>query len=68
MESLSRCIYPAHSLPITSKAVKTINTLNFNYKGKRKTHYLKKAATVKNYENGGLQAIDLILLVWTSKN
>lgn len=48
---------PAYSLSI-SKAAKTINKLNYDYIWKRKAHYLKKATIVKDYEDGGLQAID----------
>lgn len=52
MESLSRCIFPAYSLSISNKAIKAINKLNFDYIWKRKSHYLKRATLVKDYEDG----------------
>ena len=67
MESLSRCIYPAYSLSISNKAIKNINKVNFDYIWKRKSHYLKKATLVKDYEDGGLQAIDFDCINGTLK-
>ena len=67
MESLSRCIYPAYSLCIPKKAIRAINSLNFDYIWKRRTHYLKKTSLVQKYENGGLQAIDFDCLNGTLK-
>ena len=55
------------SLSIPNKATKTINTLNFDYIWKRKPHYLKKATIVKDYEDGGLQAIDFDCINGTLK-
>uniref|UniRef100_A0A3Q3ASU9 Reverse transcriptase domain-containing protein n=1 Tax=Kryptolebias marmoratus TaxID=37003 RepID=A0A3Q3ASU9_KRYMA len=58
MESLSRCIYPAYSMAIPNKHIKAINQLNFNFIWKNRVHYLKKANMVKDFKDGGLQAID----------
>ncbi len=67
-ESLPRCIYPAFSLPISNKAIKTINKLNFNFTRKRKSHDLKRASLVKDYEDGGLQAIGFDIRVKVVKS
>lgn len=67
VESLSRCIYPAGSLPISDKKIKFINQMNFNYIWKRKAHYIKKATIVKDYKEGGLQAIDFDCMNGTFK-
>ncbi len=67
MESLSRGIYPAYSLSISNKAIETINKVNFDYIWKKKSHYLKKATLVKNYEDGGLQALDFDCINGTLK-
>lgn len=67
VESLSRCIYPAGSLPIYNKKIKSINQMNFNYIWKRKAHYVKKGTLMKDYKEGGLQAIDLDCMNGTFK-
>ena len=58
-ERISRFIYPAYSLSLPKNAIKAINQTNFNYIWKRKTHYIKKGTMVKEYEEGGLKAIDI---------
>ena len=58
MESLSRCIYPAYSMAIPDKFIKTVNQLNFNFIWKNRAHYLKKSAIIKEYEDGGIKALD----------
>lgn len=58
MESLARCIYPAYSMAIPEKVIKAINQLNFNFIWKNKIHYIKKSDIVKEYKEGGLNAID----------
>lgn len=50
---LSRCIYQSYSF-----SIKTIKKLNFDNIWKRKTWYLRKTTMVKDYEDGGLPAID----------
>lgn len=40
-----------------ARKIKWINQLNFNYIWKRKAHYIKKGIIVKDYKEGGLQAI-----------
>ena len=58
MESLARCIYLAYSMAIPNKYIKTINQLNFNFIWKNRVHYIKKTEIIKDYKDGGLQAID----------
>lgn len=58
MDSLSRLIYPAFSLPISPKLIKSINNLNFRFIWRNKCHYIKKNDMIKNYEEGGANAID----------
>ncbi len=58
MESLARCIYPAYSMAIPDKFIKAVNQLNFNFIWKNRVHYFKKSEIVKDYEDGGLKAID----------
>ncbi len=65
--SLSRCIYPAGSLSISNKKIKLIDQMNFSYIWKRKAHYVKKGKLVKDYKEGGLQAIDFDCLNGTFK-
>lgn len=58
MDSLFRFIYPAYSLPVSNKMIKTINKLNFNFIWRNKNHYIRKEDLIKTYEGGGGNAID----------
>jgi len=58
MESLSRLIYPSYSMAIPNRFIKDINQLNFNFIWKNRVHYIKKAEIIKEYKDGGVQAID----------
>lgn len=58
MDSLSRLIYPAYSLPIAPHIVKTINKLNFDFIWRNKCHYIAKQDLIRTYEDGGGNAID----------
>lgn len=62
METLSRFIYPAYSLSIPPKIIKEINKLNFNFIWRNKHHYIKKGNTIKNFEDGGIKAIDFEIM------
>ncbi len=65
---LSRCIYPAGSLPISNKKIKLIDQMNFNYIWKRKAHcVIKLVKLVKDFKEGGLQAIDFDCMNGTFK-
>lgn len=55
-ELISRLTYPAYSLPLSAKNIKEVNTLIFNLIWKNK--HIKKADMIKNYEQGGIKAID----------
>lgn len=67
MESISRLIYPAYTLGVPKSAIKSINQINFDFIWKRKTHYIRQGNLVKQYEDGGLQAIDFDSLNGTLK-
>uniref|UniRef100_A0A3Q2ZDV5 Reverse transcriptase domain-containing protein n=1 Tax=Kryptolebias marmoratus TaxID=37003 RepID=A0A3Q2ZDV5_KRYMA len=58
MESISRLIYPAYTLGIPNSAIKSINRMNFDFIWKQKTHYIRKGNLIKQFEDGGLQAIE----------
>ena len=58
MDSLSRLVYPACSLPISARMIKSINTINFKFIWKNKCQYIRKDDMVKLYEEGGVNAID----------
>lgn len=62
MDSLSRFIYPAYSLSISNKVIKTINSLNFNFIWRNKCHYISKDDLVKPYIEGGGNAIDFDIM------
>ena len=62
MDSLSRLIYPAFSLPISARMIKAINKVNLNFIWRNKCHYIRKNDTVKDYEEGGVNAIDFDIM------
>ncbi len=62
IESISRLIYPAYSLPISPRLIKEINRINFNLIWKNKHHYIRKGDLLKNYEEGGIKATDFEIM------
>uniref|UniRef100_A0A8C6K9W5 Reverse transcriptase domain-containing protein n=1 Tax=Nothobranchius furzeri TaxID=105023 RepID=A0A8C6K9W5_NOTFU len=62
VESLSRFIYPAYSLAIPPRIIKDINKVNFNFIWKNKHHYVSNRDLIKDYEEGGLKAIDFEIM------
>ena len=58
VESLSRLIYPAYSLAIPPRIIKEINRTNFNFIWKNKHHYIRNSNLIKDYDEGGIKAID----------
>ncbi len=58
MESISRLIYPAYTIAISNRDIKKNQSDNFGYIWKKKTNYIKKVEMIKQYKDGGLQAID----------
>ncbi len=59
MNSLSRLMYAAFSLPISPKLTKAINNVLFSSIWKNKCHYIRKKDIVKSHEEGALNVIDL---------
>ena len=57
-EGLSRLIYPCHSIFTSNKTIQRSNTVIFSFIWRNKTHYIKKSQLVKDYENGGLKALN----------
>jgi len=62
IESISRLIYPSCSLAISPKLIKEINRINFNFIWKNKHHYIRKGDLLKDYEEGGIKAIDFEIM------
>lgn len=62
MELLSRFVYPASSLAIPPHLLKECNIALFNFIWKNKHHYINKNDLVHNYEEGGLNVIDLEIM------
>lgn len=62
IESLSRLIYLGFSLPISSRKIKAINKLNFDFIWTKKYHYIRKNDIIREYEDGGLKAIDFDIM------
>ncbi len=59
MHCISGLIYPAYSISFPKNAIKSINQANFNFIWKSKTHYIRKGILIKEYEGGGLKALDI---------
>lgn len=64
-EGISKVIYPCHSMYISPKNVKKANSIIFNFLWKNKTHYIKRPQLVKEYERGGINALDFESMVGT---
>lgn len=62
VEPLSRLIYPPYSLAIPPKIIKEINKVNFNFIWKNKHHYIRNRDLIKDYEEGGIKAIDFEIM------
>lgn len=62
METIARLIYSDLSLAISPKIIKEINKLNLNFIWKNEHHYIKKGDLLKNYEDGGIKAIDFEIM------
>lgn len=62
MDSLSRLIYPAFSLPISTRMIKAINKMNFKFIWRNKCQYIRKDDMIKKYEDGGVNAIDFDIM------
>ena len=67
VESLSRLIYPSYSLAIPPKLIKEMNRIHFKFIWKNKHHYIRKGDLLKNYEEGGIKAIDFEIMNGTLK-
>lgn len=57
-EGLSRLIYPCHSIFTSKETIQTSNSVIFKFIWRNKTHYIRKSQMIKDYENGGLKAIN----------
>ena len=66
-EGISKVIYPCHSLYVSSGNVKKANSIVFQFLWKNKTHYIKKSQLVKEYDMGGIKALDFESMFGTFK-
>ena len=66
-EGISKVIYPCHSMYISPKNVKKANSIIFHFLWKNKTHYIKRSQLVREYEMGGINALDFESMVGTFK-
>ncbi len=62
MDSLSRLIYPAFSLPISTQMIKAIKKINFILIWSNKCQYIRKDDTIKKYKDGWVNAIDFDIM------
>ena len=62
VESLSRLIYPTYPLAIPPRIIKEINRTNFNFIWKNKHPYIRNRDKIKDYEDGGMKAIDFEIM------
>lgn len=66
-EGISKVIYPCQSLYVSSDNVKKANSIIFQFLWKNKTHYIKKSQLVKEYDMGGIKALDFEAMFGTFK-
>lgn len=66
-EGISRLVYPAFSLHIDQKTVKMINSLLFCFIWKYKTECVQRKSIIRNYKEGGLNALDFNIINQTLK-
>ncbi|KAI2650693.1 hypothetical protein H4Q32_000737 [Labeo rohita] len=66
-EGISRLVYPAFSLYVDQKTIKSINSLLFRFIWKNKTEYIQRKVIIRNYKEGGLNAIDFEAINQTFK-
>lgn len=64
-EGISKLIYPCHSLYVSPKNIKKANSVIFQFLWRNKTHYLRRSQLVKDYERGGVKALDFEAMVGT---
>lgn len=62
LTKISRFIYPAQSLALSTKLVKERNKLNFDFSWKNRNHYIRKGDLLKSYEEGSIKAIDFEIM------
>ncbi len=64
-EGISKLTYPCHSLYISSNNINKANSVIFQFLWRNKTHYLRRSQLAKDYENGGVKALDFEAMVGT---
>lgn len=60
-------IYPCHSLYVSPQNIKKANSVIIQLLWKNKTHYIKRLPLVKDYDTGGVKALDFESVVGTFK-
>ncbi len=66
-EGISRLVYPAFSLYVDQKTIKSINSLLFRFIWKNKTECVQRKPMIRNYKEGGLNALDFTTINQTFK-
>lgn len=66
-EGISKLIYPCHSLYVSPQNIRKANSIIFQFLWKNKTHYIKRSQLVKDYEKGGVRALDFESMIGTFK-
>uniref|UniRef100_A0A9J8DK74 Reverse transcriptase domain-containing protein n=1 Tax=Cyprinus carpio carpio TaxID=630221 RepID=A0A9J8DK74_CYPCA len=66
-EGILRLVYPAFSLYVDQKTIKMINSLLFRFIWKNKTEYVQRKSIIRNYKEGGLNALDFNIINQTFK-
>lgn len=64
-EGISKLIYPCHSLFVSSNNIRKVNSVIFQFIWRNKTHYIKRSQLVKEYDKGGVKALDFESMVGT---
>ncbi len=62
-EGVSNVIYPCHSLFISNNNIRKANSVLFQFLWRNKTHDFKRSQLVKEYNNGGLKALEFEALI-----
>lgn len=66
-EGISKLIYPCQSLYVSSNNIKKVNSIIFQFLWNNKTHYIKRSQLVKEYDKGGIKALEFESMVGTFK-
>lgn len=66
--SISKLIYPCHSLDVSSASISKVNSVIFHLLWTNKSRYIRKSQLVKYYNKGWIKALDFESMVGTLKS